>query len=363
MDYILVESEFEALLLEASLIKKKQPKYNIRLKDDKSSLYIKITQEIYPRVFASRKGEGGFGPFPKTKTVRSVLRTLRRIFPFRSCRQLPSKPCLYFYLKLCPGICFRHSRAEEKSYRKTILYLQGLLNQKRKKVIESLKKEMEKAAREENFELAKDLRDKIWQIDWLIKKRHTADEYLENPHLLSELRQKELLDLAQILKVRSSLRRIEGFDISNIVGKMATGGMVVFLDGEEDKSFYRRFRIKTKKTPDDVAMVKEVLSRRLKHQEWQFPDLIFIDGGKGQVAGAIKVLNKLNLKIPVVGLVKRIETLIVPELKMKSEKLKVEFVEVNLPQDSPALNLLKRIRDEAHRFARSYHLKLRERLV
>lgn len=351
LEHIPVESEFEALLLEVLLIKKFKPKYNIRLKDDKSSLYIKITKEEFPRVYPARKTEGGFGPFPRAKTVRSVLKILRRIFPYRSCKKLPKKPCLYLELKLCPGICVNQSEKDKSSYKKTISRLKSLLEQKSKKVIRGLKKEMKESAKKENFSLAAKLRDKIFQIEYLLQKHHLPDEYLENPNLFFDIRQKELVELGKILKIKTKIKRIEGFDISNISGTKATGGMVVFRDGEADKSLYRRFRIRLFKTPDDVAMIKEMILRRFKHPEWEFPNLIIIDGGKGQVSGTIEVLNHLGLKIPVTGLVKKIETLIVPK--------KNGFTEVNLPKDSQALNLLKRIRDEAHRFAKAYHLKLR----
>lgn len=358
----MVESEFEALLLEAALIKKHQPKYNTRLKDDKSPLYIKITKETFPRVFPARKVEGGFGPYPQAKTARLVLKFLRRIFPYRSCRRLPKKTCLYFDLRLCPGVCLYNTEKDKKAYRKTISLLKRLLNRKSKTVSKELNKEMVKSAKSQDFEKAKDLRDKIQKIEYLVQKRHLADEYLENPFLLQSIRQKEVSGLQKLVKMEHLPRRIEGFDISNISGTGGTGGMVVFVDGEADKSLYRRFKIRLKKTPDDVAMIKEMILRRFNHPEWDFPDLILIDGGKGQVAGTIEVLNSLNLEIPVIGLAKKMEEIIwkmenaclpARQGKWKMEKLK---------DDSPTLNLLKRIRDEAHRFARAYHLKLR-RLV
>ncbi|MFZ5366371.1 MAG: GIY-YIG nuclease family protein [Patescibacteria group bacterium] len=357
IDHILAESEFEALLLEAALIKKHQPKYNTRLKDDKSPLYIKITQEPFPRVYPARKTEGGYGPYPQAKTVRTVLKLLRRIFPYRSCRKLPKKPCLYFDLKLCPGTCVNQSEEDRKTYKKTISQLKNLLERKSNKVVNNLKKDMEMAAKLEDFLKAKELRDKIQKIEWLIQKRHLADEYLENPFLLQNIRQEEVSELRRLLEMEH-LSRIEGFDISNISGTKGTGGMVVFVDGEADKSQYRRFRIKTKGTPDDVAMIKEMILRRFKHPEWEFPDLILIDGGKGQISGAIDVLNQLGLKIPVVGLAKKLEILIAPNIKYQISNIK--YSEIRLPEDSPALNLLKRIRDESHRFARAYHLKLRK---
>jgi len=357
IDFILVESEFEGLLLEASLIKKYQPKYNVRLKDDKSPLYIKITEEKFPRVFPARKNEGGYGPYPQAKTVRTILKFLRRIFPYRSCKKIPKKPCLYFHLKLCPGVCINQSEKDKKNYQKTIKHLKNLLERKSSKVIKELKKEMNKSAENEEFEKAREIRDKVSQIEWLIQKRHLVDEYLENPYLLEDIRQRELKEVKKILNLKKIPKRIEGFDISNILGGKASGGMVVFLDGEPEKSLYRRFKIKTEEKPNDIAMIKEVISRRLKHKEWEMPNLILVDGGKGQVKGAMEILRLFRLKIPVVGLAKKLEILIFPKIEPNESKLK--FKEIKLPNDSLALNLLKRIRDEAHRFAHLYHLKLR----
>ncbi len=353
----MVESEFEGLLLEASLIKKYQPKYNVRLKDDKSPLYIKITEEKFPRVFPARKNEGGYGPYPQAKTVRTILKFLRRIFPYRSCKKIPKKPCLYFHLKLCPGVCINQSEKDKKNYQKTIKHLKNLLERKSSKVIKELKKEMNKSAENEEFEKAREIRDKVSQIEWLIQKRHLVDEYLENPYLLEDIRQRELKEVKKILNLKKIPKRIEGFDISNILGGKASGGMVVFLDGEPEKSLYRRFKIKTEEKPNDIAMIKEVISRRLKHKEWEMPNLILVDGGKGQVKGAMEILRLFRLKIPVVGLAKKLEILIFPKIEPNESKLK--FKEIKLPNDSLALNLLKRIRDEAHRFAHLYHLKLR----
>jgi len=356
IDYILVDSEFEALLLEASLIKKYTPRYNIRLKDDKSPLYIKITDEEFPRVYPARKTEGGFGPYPSAKTVRLVLKYLRRIFPYRSCKKLPRKPCLYFDLNLCKAVCVNQSPEDKKEYQKTIFRLKNLLSQKSQKVINDLNKEMRKKAEKEDFLGAKEIKEKILQIEYLFKKRHLPEEYLKDPNLILNLRKEELWELEKILGLKKEIVRIEGFDISNLAGKMATGGMVVFINGEPDKSFYRRFKIKITQKKDDISMMREVIFRRLKHPEWNLPDLILVDGGKGQIKACMDSLKNLGLEIPVIGLAKRWETVMIP----RGEKGIIKFKEIKLPINSPALNLLKRIRDESHRFARNYHLKLRK---
>lgn len=354
VDFLLAESEFEALLLEAALIKKFQPKYNSRLKDDKSFLYIKITDEEFPRVYPARKIEGGWGPFPKAQTVRQILRFIRQIFPYRSCRKLPQKPCLYFDLRLCPAPCF--GKIKKPEYRRAILAIKSLLQEKSKKLIIQLNAKMEKHAQKNEFETAAKIRDQITKINYLLESRHPVTSYLENPNLVEDLRIEELSDLRAQLEpylafLGPKLGRIEAYDISNLSGKKPTGSMVVFLKGEPEKALYRRFRIKFEEKPNDVGMIKEILRRRFRHEEWELPDLILIDGGKGQVTAVKEVLRERRLRIPFLGLAKRWETLIIPQ--------KQGFVNLDLPPDSPSLNLLKRLRDEAHRFALAYHRKLR----
>jgi len=398
VDHIKVESEFEALLLEAALIKKIQPKYNTRLRDDKSPLYIKITTaDSFPKVLTVRRENDGrssyFGPFPSARTTREVLRFLRRIFPFCQQKKISQRACFYSHLGLCcpcpskiqdlrtiPGIerkKFRElalakrecvspeilktkaNKAKEyerlkKIYRQNIFRLKRVLEGKSKQVLKNLTKEMEQVAKEENFEEAAMLRDKIEKLNYLTQERMSTSLYLANPEILEEKRGEELKELTKALKqvkpVRT-VRRIEAYDVSNIQGRQATGSMVVFVNGEAEKDSYRRFRIKLGQEPNDVGMIKEVLERRFNHPEWEYPDLILIDGGKGQVSAALTTLKEKRLKIPVIGLAKRLEEVI----RIENGEWKMEKLE----DSSRALNLLKRIRDEAHRFALSYHRKLR----
>ena len=359
IDYQIVESEFDALLLEAEVIKKFQPKYNFRLKDDKSFLYIKITEEIFPRVYPARKESGGFGPLPQARIVRGVLRQIRLIFPFRSCRTLPKKACLYFDLGLCPAPCL--GKISPRGYRRQIKAIKALLEGKSQKLIKILNSQMRQKAQEASFEEAAKLRDQIAKIEWLIKSRPTTTDYLENPNLVEDLRTAEAKDL--YIKLKTELpnfsfppERIEAYDVSSIGGKKATGSLVVFDSGEADKGSYRRFRIKFSSKPNDVAMIKEMLVRRLTHDEWEKPDLVLVDGGKGQVSAVLEALNQAHSKIPVIGLAKRLEEVI---FKSKKGEWKVE----KFSPPSPALNLLKRVRDEAHRFALTYHRHLRESLT
>jgi len=353
LDYIIVDSEFEALLLEAELIRKFQPKYNRMLKDDRSPTYIKISNEKFPKVSVTRKYDGIYGPYLNSQTVKSVLRYLRNIFPYRTCNNLPHKACLYYGLNLCPGVCINQNEQNIKEYKRNINHLKNLLSAKKDKVIKNLEKEMYKESRLLNFEKAKIIRNRLTELNYLFQKRHFPREYMENNFLIKEIREKELEELSKIINV-NSLERIEGYDISNISGSHATGSMVVFLNGDAESNLYRRFKIRLVIKPDDTGMMSEMLNRRLKHEEWEYPSLILVDGGKTQISAALKVLENCKVKIPVIGLAKRNEELIIPLQNQRYEILK-------LKSNSPGLNLIKRIRDESHRFAKKYHLYLRNK--
>ena len=371
IEHIVVESEIEALLLESDLIKRLKPKYNVQLKDDKAYKYIKIGPlrgypsrgVTPPKVTTSRlatdRDARYFGPFPEGKTVNQVLRTLRRIFPFRDCSvakfkryQKLRRPCLYGDLKLCPAPCV--GRISPKDYQKIILQLKRFLSGKSKLVVQGLKKEMKAYSKAKEFEKAALVRDRIKNYEYVSQSFRPASEYLEHPNLLEDQRRKELEGLSQIVnrkpacrQGRSLVERIEAYDISNISGKQATGSLVVFTNGEPSKKDYRRFKIKTVTQADDVGMIKEVLMRQFKKPQ-KLPDLILVDGGKPQVGAVNEVLKEYGLDIPVLGLAKRFEEVVKSDLSV-----------VRLQKDSPALHLLQRIRDEAHRFALSYHQKLR----
>ena len=245
----------------------------------------------------------------------------------------------------------------EKTYRKNIRYLVRFLEGKKQDVLQDLLKDMVQGAKRQEYEEAAQIKKQIEQIQVVTRPFHRPIEYLENPNLVSDQREKELEELEKVLGQHglqiSSLQRIECYDISNIQGKQATGSLVVLTNGEIDKSQYRHFRIRFKNEPNDVAMMKEVLQRRINHSEWTYPGLIIVDGGKGQVAGAYEVLSKKQIAIPLIGLAKRLEEIVIKE----GETFKL----VRLPMSSPAINILRRIRDEAHRFAINYHKKLRNK--
>ncbi len=355
----IVESELDALLLEANEIKKYTPWFNTKLTDGKAYPLIRITiQDPYPKVLIARRAEDKkseyFGPYPNSGAVKSVLKTIRHIFPYESFAHRTKKHCLYYHLGLCPCAEISDSEDVKKAYRKNIFYIIHFLEGKRKTVVEDLEKERDSYSNEEQFEKSKEIQKQIDAILYITSHYHLPVEYDANPNLRGDLRQKELDELQNILKKKgtlvNNLQRIECYDISNIQGFHAVGSMVVLINGEKEVSMYRRFKIRflPKNKPNDFAMMEEVFRRRLKHKEWDFPNLIIVDGGKGQISSAKKALVAMNVSIPLVGLAKREETIITEDFK-----------EISLPKDSPVLHLLMRIRDEAHRFAITYHRKLR----
>lgn len=478
-EYIIVDNEVEALVLECNLIKKYRPKYNISLKDDKTYPYLKITKEDYPRVIITRNyiKDGGkyFGPYPSVTVLRETLELLRSIFPFRVCKQRTftnDRPCLNYQIKRCYAPCC--GKISKEDYAQLIAKINDFFDGKHEELLADLTKQMNEAAENLHFEQAARLRDQIRGIERAINDQkavlsgnddkdvlglamganevivqiffiragkivgrenyvlHDAIDggkaeilaafikqfYLDNQFIppnilleeelseaeilqtwLSEKRggkvqftvpkrgqQKELVDLVvrnaeeELLKKRERAladserlndalaelqaalhlprlpKRIECYDISNTQGTESVASMVVFVDGKAKKDQYRKFRIKTVIGPNDFASMNEVLLRRLGHMDTDVkfakdnPDLIIVDGGKGQLAFALKALAEMGYNdIPIAGLAKKEEILFLPN----------EDEGVYLPRDSQALYLVQRIRDEAHRFAITFHRSLR----
>lgn len=351
-----VTSELESFLLEERLIKKYGPKYNIKLTDGKTFPLIKITvKDEYPKVLIVRKAqEDGslyFGPYLSANSVRKVLKIIRRIFPFQSVLNHQKNICLYNHL----GLCTCPNITKDPTYKDTIKHIIDFLNGDTKKVLRELEKERNILSKTQNFEKALKIQNKIDAILLVTSKFYKPFEYEENPNLRSDIILEQLNLLKNTLNEKKVnvgfLERIECYDISNVSGKNATGSMVVFTNGEKDSSSYRKFKIKKNylDKPNDFAMMQEMIERRFSHKEWQMPSLLVIDGGKGQVSSVSEVLMKLNLIIPLIGLAKKEETIITSNLE-----------EIRLSKDSKALLLLMRIRDEAHRFAITYHRKLRK---
>lgn len=380
----IVESELEALLLEAFYIKKYRPKYNIVQKDNKTYIRVRITvKDEYPAVMLTRRdGDPSsiyFGPYPSAGSVKLVLKTIRKVFPFMSVINHPKRICLYNHLGLCPclpAFMNQSSPSEimsfKRLYRKNINGIVKILEGKSRVIMKELEAKRDKASLKENFEEAAILQKKIDALSLITRPFHKPFEYDINPNLRSDLRSKELTELMNILNNifekdksghrLSKLGRIECFDISNIQGTNPTASMVVLTDGEIDKSQYRKFKMRSR-GPNDFVMMQEALARRLNHPEWMLPDLFIVDGGKGQVSSALEIVREKNYKIALIGLAKREETIVVPDEAGRFDKNTLKFKEVSLPKNSPALNLVMRIRDEAHRFAITYHKKLRSKSV
>lgn len=362
IEIIVVDSELEALILEANLIKKYKPKFNIRLVDDKEYLYIKITKEDFPKVLTARRNQLAaskeyFGPFPSSMVVKETLKKLRRVFCWCSNPPVtlsgyerykyPDRPCFYYHLNLCSGACA--GVVTPVAYRRQIGNFIRFLSGQGGALVDDLEKKMKAAALVEDFEKAKLYKKMIEGIGYLRASTNVSN-YLSNPNFIEDVREQGLQDLARSLKLNNLPRRIECYDISNISGHQAVGSMVVLTDGEIDKSSYRKFKIHLEGKPNDFAMHQEMMRRRLNHPEWGWPDVIIIDGGRGQVRAAIAALDQKGISIPIWGIAKRREWLYPPE-----------GPEIKLRKSSLGLRLIQKIRDESHRFAITYHRKLRSK--
>ncbi len=485
LETIITDSEVEALILESNLIKEYKPRYNINLKDDKSFPYIRVTNEPFPRIFPTRKlvrdGSRYFGPYTDVLSMRELLKTVKRLFPLRSCNlalteesisQGKFRVCLNYHIKKCHGPCQGFiSRSE---YMQMIDYVVGFIEGKSTKVVESITRQMHESAAARKFEQAARLRDQLQSIQafqqkqkvvdpsfrdrdiiavamddgdacvvvfqvregkiigrqhfflngienenmpavttvflqqyyisrdyvpleillpaplgadavtiktWLSEKRGERIELLapvrgEKAHIVQMCSRNARLLLEEMQLQRSNSLdytagsvkalqkdlgldklplRIEAFDISNIQGTDPVASMVCFVNGKAHRSDYRHFRIRSKETPDDYTMMREAVYRRysrLQRENQPMPDLILIDGGKGQLSAALESLHKLELTSqPIVALAKRLDEIFAPG----------ESESRNIRRDSPGLRLLQRVRDEAHRFAVTFHRKLRKR--
>lgn len=511
IEWIVVDSELEALVLECNLIKEHRPPFNVRLRDDKSYPYITITKEAFPRVMFVRRPhrDGGkyFGPYPSAFAVRDTLQILHKIFPLIPCNKTWSgrneqKPCLYFHLGRCLGPCAGLS--DRKEYDKVLTQVDRFLNGKEEQIVEDLRLAMNAAAEALDYERAAKFRDQINAIEsvmqrqkvlvddgvdqdviavvkdergaaiqmlyvrsgkligqrqfmldgavdappaeavqefvkqyysdanevpreillpveieernivqtWLRQRRGSAvtvevpqtgeksrlidlaasnaeqalAQFAQEIHQKEEWAEDAMNQLEKELGLPAPPMRVEGYDISNIQGTAPVGSMVVTENAEAAKAEYRRFKIRYHpESPNDFAMMHEVITRRLKayldgDEKFQrLPDLIMIDGGRGQLAAALKARDELGLTLPMVGLAKRHELIYVPvdpiddmpvgEPIARDESYTYDrkpvrtygYREVELPLHSPGLMLLRKLRDEAHRFALTYHRKIRDK--
>ena len=371
IEYITTPTAIEALVLEANQIKAKQPKFNIRERDDKSFLYLAITNERYPRPLLMRGHElqeyginpfdrelpesakddflRVFGPYTSSRSLRNALDLVRKFIPWSDCEPPEEtgreKPCFNAQIGKCPGVCA--GKIEPKAYReiidKLILFFEG----KKAQLIKRLEEEMETAAANKHFEKAADLRDDIFAL-----------QHIRDVAVIS----KE--DYALPLSDKNALAidisgRLEAYDISNISGDSAVGSMVVFENKEPAKSEYRRFKIKTVDGADDVGMMAEVMERRVKRakndpDDWPLPELMIIDGGRGQVGKVKHILKTHDIDVPVIGIAKGFDR--------KQDRMVYDEHDAELQRIVKyGRNLFRRVRDEAHRFAVAYHKHVRKK--
>lgn len=266
---------------------------------------------------------------------------------------------MWVHLGLCPGPW--QDLINYESYQNQVNRIILFLKSKNKRLVKNLQKEMIQLATEENFEKAGQVRDQIAKLQYVLTRSRSPQQYIDEPDLLERRAKDRIFSLKKVLQLKKIPKRIECYDISNIQGKHATGAMVVFINGRKDTSQYRRFRIRTKNTPDDFFMMKEVLERRFSNS-WPKPDLVVIDGGKGQLSAVFAVLEGLSLDIPLIGLAKRLEEIYRIQ-KDRFTLVKSFAGPIRLDRDHQALQLLQAARDEAHRFAIAYHRKIRSKLA
>jgi len=376
IETIKTSSEFDAILLEAKLIHDLLPKYNVVLKDDKSPLYVLLTiHESLPRVLLIRRSDipkriyaedALFGPFQSSRMVRILLRQLRHSIPYCTQKQRTGRSCFYTHIGLCmpcPSVIETIQETSLKKemirqYRANIFKLKDVLSGKSLQVLSDMEHEMMEKAKAQDFESAALLRNHIEALRRMVTQNYDPSVYINNATAVSGIFQNELHSLQMILERYipsiGILHRIECIDISNTQGTNATGSLVVLTDGKIDSSQYRKFRIRRANSPNDFAMMQEVITRRFNHPEWPSPSLLIVDGGKGQITAALAAIPSLiEGSLPVIGIAKREEELIVPAGK--------DWKIIRVPFSDPALHLIQRLRDEAHRFAITYHRLLRKK--
>ncbi len=361
IDYIKTISEFDAILLEAKLISTHQPKYNMIAKDDKSPIYIKIPLEnSLPIISLVRKSKDNIGPFQSTRVAKQMVSTIRKIIPFCSQKIHKGKQCFYTHLGLCDPcpskiVTFDETKIKEytRIYRGNILMIKNLLIGKSKKIRKKLERGMILYAKAGNFEQAAYVRNQIRNLDTLLQTHFDPSIYTTISNDISETIDNELNDLKQILIQYyphiHRLHRIECIDISQTSGVHAVGSLVVLDHGIINTSLYRKFAIHNIEGQNDTKMLRQVITRRLKHTEWDYPDLLIVDGGKGQVAAAADCTDS----IPIIGLAKRFEHLIVLDSQIPKE--------LHISITRPGIHVIQRIRDESHRFAHTYHVLKRKK--
>jgi excinuclease ABC subunit C len=365
LDFIECESEVDALLMEARLIKDVQPKHNKELKDDKTFPYLMITtHEDFPRVEVTRepkdRGVKLYGPFANVGALRGAVQVLQRIFKFRTCsldiadgdeRWQWFRPCLLASIQQCTAPC--NLRISKEDYRRDIKRLQMFLDGQRASLLKQMRREMQEAAKGLKFERAATLRDEIQMLETL-DDRGELDTHAQ-PEVFYVDPKKGLAGLRKVLNLAATPRTLEGVDIAHLGGGQTVASLVQFIDGLPFKPGYRRYKIREVSGIDDFRSIHEVVARRyrrLSDEAQVFPDLLLIDGGKGQLNAAVAAFRELDISPPtLISLAKREEEVYVPG---QAEPLR-------LSRHSFALRLLQYVRDEAHRFAQHYHHILRRK--
>lgn len=355
-DWVVVETELDALFLESEMIKRYMPRYNILLRDDKSQLYVRIPMnEAYPAITYTRgpmdDGATYFGPYYNGFAVKKALRYLRRVFPYSTHETLPKRLCLQYHIGLCPGV--EAQMISSSDYKAILRKLMRYLSGERKSLMSEIERDMKTAAKAQNFEEAARLRNRLRNLKELQRQIVFGDK-----EFLDISKDQGLAGLQTLLGIEAPLRRIEAYDISHISGTNNVASMVVATNGVADKSKYRKFKMQLPGN-NDTAHMREAVTRRLKHlQDWGRPDLVIIDGGVGQLGAVADLLRAES--IPFVGRNKSGDhssnakvTLVIPE----GETYRL----VELETASHSAKLIARLDEEAHRFAISYHSTLRRK--
>lgn len=379
-DWMVVESELEALFLEAEMIRRYMPRYNILLRDDKSMSYIRIDYDSdFPTVTTTRRplddGARYFGPYLSTLSVRKALKYLRKIFPFAVGKNANQKRAsLYYHLGLDPGL--EEGKTSLEDYRANLRKLMAVIEGKRTNIINELERDMKKFAKKSQFEDAAKVRNQVFAL-----KRLGQQVIFSDKEFMDLSKDHALTELVELLGLSGYPRRMEGYDISHMQGTDVVASMVVFTNGVSDKGQYRKFKTK-KDHNNDFYNMNETIKRRLSDKNvkaWGMPDIVLIDGGKGQLDAALKardeqatVQGRSLHRIPFVGLAKREEQIVISKLRSNVEVNATilqklggfltetdDFMLINLPHNTHLVKLLQRIRDESHRFAVSYHSVLK----
>lgn len=373
-DWMIVESELEALFLEAEMVRRYMPRYNILLRDDKAMAYIRINyDDDYPTVSTTRRplddGARYYGPYLSVASVRQALKLLRRIFPFAT-KQVPGqkRATLHYHLGLDPGL--EEGKTSLEDYRSNLRKLVAVIEGKRKSIEKEIEREMKRSAKNSQFEKAAIYRNQLFALQRLNKQVIFSDkEFMDisKDHALNEL--------VDLLKLPTAPKRIEGFDISHMQGTDVVASMVVFTNGVSNKGEYRKFKTR-KDQNDDFYNMYETIKRRLSDKNkksWGLPNLTLIDGGKGQLEAAIRARDEQGCqKLVFIGLAKRDEEIIIHKsgsnVQLDDEVIiklggyrsdTTDYTVISLPKNTNLIKLLQRIRDESHRFAVSYHSVLK----